>query len=172
MRKLTGLVLVLLGLLAMVGWRAAPAGLHEHAKATATVINNSSVHGSYAFSESIHDPITGQEGNAAGTIVFDGNGGITGVYSQNSRCNATCGGQQQVTRALVTGTYVVYPDGSATLTVCIQLTSPFQPTQAIWEGAFSTSFFRFRYIQTTIATPCTAAPVQTPNVTSGTADKL
>jgi len=136
------------------------------------MINNSSVHGSYAFSETIHDPITGQEGNAAGTIVFDGNGGLTGFYSQNSRCNATCGGQQQVTRAPITGTYLIYADGSATLQPCIQLSLPFVPTRAIWEGAFSTFFLHFRYIQTNIATPCDAPPTQTPNVTSGTADKV
>ena len=172
MRRLAVVAVVLLGAIAIIGWRAAPTTMAGPVKATGT-INNSSVHGSYAFSETFHDPaaLSGQEGNAAGTIVFESNGVLKGVFSQNSRC-VSCTGQPQVTRAPISGSYTVYPDGSATLKVCIGLTAPFD-TQAIWEGAFSTFFVHFRYIQTTIATPCNSvAPIQSPTVTSGTADKV
>src|SRR3989442_12719601 len=192
MRKATILVLVLLGGLVIVAWRAAPtAGGQARALATTGV---GSVHGSYAFSETITDeeggvnqpnpdlpgsPGTGQIGVAVGALTFDGNGHLTGVISQNTRgCNSFCG-YLQVTRVPIDGMYTVNADGTATFDTCFHITGantnppglPPQNVHVIWEAAFSLFFADFRYIQTRIG-DCALTdrnllgPI--PNVTIGT----
>ena len=171
MKRLTFLALLLLVGVAVVGWRAAPATRSAHESAP-MMIGNSSVSGNYAFSETFHDLQTSQEGASAGTLVFDGAGHLGGIYSQAARCSAGCG-DQTVTRATILpgSTYVIHTDGSATLDLCIN--APSTTVEVIWEGAFSTFFIHFRYVQTVLRSPCdTGQFVQSPNVTSGTADKL
>ncbi len=188
MRKLGVLVLVLVGALAIVAWAAAPAT--GHTKALATTASNSSVTGSYGFAETIHDPTqgspggSGQEGTAVGTITFNGNGQFTGVYTQNTRgCSfATCG-DLEVTRVPITGTDAMYPDGSATLDLCLDIGAGNLPVgngipqkvEAIWEGSFSLDFAHFRYTQTEIRSPCgvVGGPFgQVPAVVIGSAEKV
>jgi len=191
-RKLTIFVLVLLGTFAIVAWRSAPATA-GNAKGLLTA-GNSSVYGSYAFSETIQDeeggangpggsPGTGQIGVAVGALTFDGNGHLTGVISQNTRgCNVACG-YLQVSRVPIVGTYTVNSDGSATFDTCFHITGantnppglPPQNVHVIWEAAFSLFFTHFRYIQTRIGDcavtdPNLLGPI--PNVTIGTADKV
>jgi hypothetical protein len=194
MRKLTVLVLVLLGAAAVVGWRAAPS---SNARVLATTIGDGSVVGSYAFSETFQDPMTGttasgqngpgsgQVGAAAGTLTFDGKGNLTGYYSQNTRGCANPCGDLQVTGVQIAGTYTVYPSGAAHLDLCLHiLASEIGPPQtgtdayvrAIWEGSFSLSFVHFTYIQTLIGDCTPPSPSgslsQSPNVTAGSADKV
>lgn len=195
MRKLAVVFLGVSGGLLMVAWGGAPAtaGLQPSTVATGTGVG--SVHGSYAFSETIQDeeggangpggsPGTGQIGVAVGALTFDGNGHLTGVISQNTRgCNIACG-YLQVTRVPITGTYTVNADGSATFDTCFHIGGtntnppglPPQNVHVIWESAFSLFFTHFRYIQTRIGDcilnpdPNLLGPI--PNVTIGTADKV
>jgi hypothetical protein len=147
----------------------AAASLAGHAAAAPAAFGTASVSGPYAFSDTFHDPITTQEGAAVGSIVFNGTGGVTGVYSQNARCSSACG-DQLVTRAAFTGTYTVNSDGSATVDIC--LTLPTSTVRVIWQGAFSLKGSSFDFVQTQLASPCTDPLATQPNVTSGTANKL
>src|SRR3989442_14327745 len=127
MRKATILVLVLLGGLVIVAWRAAPtAGGQARALATTGV---GSVHGSYAFSETITDeeggvnqpnpdlpgsPGTVQIRVAVGALTFDGNGHPTGVVSQNGRGRRSFFGYLQGTRVPIVGKYTLKADCTTT----------------------------------------------------------
>jgi hypothetical protein len=194
MRRLTILVVLVLGALAIVAWRAAPTAITSHLSDGGTTIGVASVHGSYAFSDTVQDPweeggvvagpgggpSTGQLTAAVGTLRFDGAGGLTGVYTQNTRgCFLPCG-YLEVTRVPFDGSYTVYSDGSVTMDFCLHIPTTLNPPQAmqnvhaVWEGAFSTLFLHLRFIQTRIgdcAAPAAALGVS-PNVTQGTADKL
>lgn len=161
--KRLGVLLVLLGAIAFLVGRATFA---DHASA-APGVGNASVSGNYAFSTSFHDPLTGQEGSSAGSFVFDGAGGVTGVYSQGSRCSG-CGGEADVDRAPLTGTYTVYPDGSATIDLCIDVSGTH--VRVLWQGAFSNKFGNLRFVETALGT-CGASSGPPPNVVSGTAEK-
>jgi hypothetical protein len=102
-------------------------------------------------------------------MVFNGAGGVRGVYSQNARCNPDCG-QQLVSEAHFTGTYEVRRNGSAKIDICITLTA--STVRTVYEGAFSGSFRHLRLVQTQIASPCEGTLGPQPNVSSGTADKV
>jgi hypothetical protein len=143
--------------------------LTGHAAAAPAPFGTGSVTGAYAFSDTFHDPITTQEGSAVGSIVFNGSGAVTGVYSQNARCSSACG-DQLVTRAPFTGTYTANQDGSATVDIC--LTLPSTTVRVIWQGAFAERGNTFRFVQTQLASPCTDPLGTQPNVTTGTASKL
>jgi hypothetical protein len=170
--KKIAILLALLGAAAvLVAGASSALGGHSRAKA-ARVVTNGSVKGSYAFSFSTHDPRTGQDGAAVGSMVFDGLGHVSGVYSQNERFPSDCAcGQLVVTEAPYTGTYTVHGDGSASLDICITLPGP-ETVRTLMEGAFSNSLRNLRLIQTQFADPCNGALAQIPNITSGTADKL
>ncbi|MGB2876089.1 MAG: hypothetical protein WBB76_11535 [Gaiellaceae bacterium] len=165
MRRAT-ILLVVLGAFAFLAARVA-VPLVGHA-AAAPSVGNASVSGSYAFSTAFHDPLTGQEGNSAGSLVFDGAGGLIGVYSQGSRCTG-CGGEANVDRAPITGTYTVYPDGSTTLDICIQVGAT--PVRVVFQGAFSSKFSHLGFVETTLGT-CGGTSGPPPNANAGTADKL
>ncbi len=107
-----------------------------------------------------------------GTMVFDGAGGVSGVYSQNERCPGTAGcGDQLVMHATYAGTYIVRSDGSATLDICIN--NPSTTVRVILEGALSHSVRHLRLVLTEVTAPCLGGTLgQVPNITSGTAEKL
>ena len=173
MRKLNIVVLLLLGTFAIVAWKAAPAtGGHVSALATT---GNSSVSGNYAVSFDFHDrQVDQQDGAGAGTLFFDGKGGLRGVISEINRCSGPECGDSYVVRASVLGTYTVFADGSASLDLCLTITDPTPGNVEVhWEGAFSTFFLHFRFIQTLLFPTCGSLTfVQSPNVTTGTADKV
>ena len=169
MRKAT-ILLALAGAVAFVALRGTPSLVGHAAAAPAPPpFGVATVNGAYAFSDTFHDPITGQDGAAVGSIVFNGAGGVTGVYSQIARCSQACG-DELVTRAPFTGTYTANADGSATIDVCIS--NPSSTVRVIWQAAFSAKGSAYRFIQTQLAAPCTDPLVAQPNVTSGTGDKL
>ena len=161
--KRLAVLFVLLGAVALLVGRVAFTG---HASA-APGIGLGSVIGNYAFSTSFHDPLTGQEGASAGSFVFDGAGGVSGVYSQGSRCSG-CGGDANVDRAPLTGTYTVNSDGSTTLDICINVNGT--QVRALFQGAFSNKFLDLRFVQTALGT-CGGTSGPPLNVTSGTAEK-
>ena len=130
--------------------------------------------GAYAFSLSTHDASTGQEGAGVGAMVLDA-GNITGTISENERFNPASNGSGDllVTHvSMLSGTYLVRADGSATLDICIN--NPSGPVRAVFEGAFSNAFRSLRILLSEIGTTlsCNASLTQAPNITSGTADKL
>jgi hypothetical protein len=168
MRKVAILLVAVGAMAVLVGGATSALGGHA-AKTKRAVIGLGSVKGNYAFSDTFHDAINGQDGAAAGSIVFDGLGGVKGVYSQNARCSNPCG-DQLVTRADFTGTYTVNADGSTTIDICIN--NPSTTVRVIWQGAFASGFHSLRFIQTQLASPCTDPLTTQPNVTSGTGDKL
>jgi hypothetical protein len=190
MRKLMILVVGLVGGLTIVAWTAAPA-TGGPAKTLTRTTSTSSASGNYSVLMTFHDPVTGQEGNGAGTLIFNASGVLSGVLSENSRCNM-CSGNDVNIRAQVVppSNYIVYPDASATLDVCLRITNAAttqggtpgpvsQYVEFIWEGAFSASFFHGRFIQTLLnptpsMTSCDRSVpwVQTPNVTSGDLEKV
>jgi hypothetical protein len=152
----------------LVGGATSALGGHA-AKARRAAVGVGSVRGAFAFSDTFHDALNGQDGAAAGSIVFDGLGAVKGVYSQNARCANPCG-DQLVTRASFTGTYTVNPDASTTIDICIN--NPSTTVRVIWQGAFSSAFRALRFIQTQFAADCSQPLTTQPNVTSGTGDKL
>jgi hypothetical protein len=168
MRRATTFLVVLAAVALLAGRGAAPP-LVAHA---APAIGVGSVSGPFAFSLSTHDPITGQEGAAVGTMVFNGAGGVSGVYSQNERCPGTAGcGDQLVMHATYAGTYIVRSDASTTLDICIN--NPSSTVRVIFEGAFSDSVRHLRLVLTEVTAPCVGGTLgQVPNITSGTADRL
>lgn len=187
MRTLVILVVGLLGGATIVAWTAAPAASGP-AKTLTRTASNSSVSGNYSVLMTFHDPVTGQEGNGAGSFNFNGNGVLSGVLSENSRC-AACPGNGVNIRADVVppSNYIVYPDASATLDICLHITNavvtqggaPMPVNHYVefkWEGAFSAFFFHGRFIQTIYRPQPTNDPiacdpavpfVQVPNVTYG-----
>ena len=161
--KRFALLLALLGAIALL---VGLATFMDHASA-APGIGVASVMGNYAFSTSFHDPASGQEGNSAGAFVFDGAGNVTGVYSQGSVC-AGCGGQSNVDRAPLTGTYTVNGDGSTTIDICINVSG--RQVRSLFQGAFSNKFSNLRFVQTALGT-CGGTSGPPLNATSGTAEK-
>jgi len=193
MRKLRILVVVLIGGVTIVAWTAAPAASGP-AKTLTRTASASSVSGNYSVLFTFHDPVSGQEGNGAGTFVFNGNGVLSGVLSENSRCAACPGNGVNIRMQVVPpSNYIVYPDASATLDVCVHITNAVttqngapaptnQYVEFIWEGAFSAFFFHGRFIGTiykpipgTTGVNCFNSPVgfvQTPNVTTADLEKV
>lgn len=188
MRKPAILVVVLVGALAIVGWKAAPSSSGS-ITAPAPAISTASVAGSYSVLFTFHDAQTGQDGAGAGTFVFDGKGNLAGgKISENSRCTS-CSGNAINTRAAVSGTYTVDSDGYATIDFCLTITNSIPPgtqyVEVIWEGAFSTVFVGFfaqprmhgRFVQTLLrgsTTSCTITSpfVQSPNTTVADLEKV
>jgi hypothetical protein len=177
MRKLAVVGLVLVGGLAIVAWRAAPAA-KTHPETALSSSTTPNLIGNYSFSETIHDPLyptqgslptgTGQEGVAVGALKLLGNsqatgaGQLTGVYNQNTRgCVQSPGpcGDLELTRVPVTGSYTLHSDGSITLDLVLSITSSNTPdpvaspqpsvcVEVIWEGSFSLAYIHLRYTQT------------------------
>lgn len=191
MRKVAFLAIVLLGTLAVVAWRAAPA---TRSTVASTGASTSGVSGNYSVLMTFHDPVTGQEGNGAGSFNFNRNGVLSGVLSENSRC-AACPGNGVNIRADVVSpsNFIVRPDASATLDICLHITNavvtqggaPMPVNHFVefkWEGAFSADFFHGRFIQTIYRPQPTNDPfpgcdpavpfVQVPNVTHGDLEKV
>ena len=129
--------------------------------------------GAYAFSESTHDASSGQEGAAAGAMVFNA-GSISGTYSANYRFNPACTtcGDLLVSHTTFTGTYTLRSDGSVTIDMCVA--NPSGLVRIILEGAFSNGFRSLTFLVSEVGTTlsCTAALAQVPNTTTGSADKL
>lgn len=194
MRKVLVIFLGLVVSIGVVAWKgpaAAPAG---RGAAALTTIGNSSVAGNYSVLMMFHDTTNGQDGNGAGIYHFDGNGNLSGVLSENSRCvptstnNACNGGNAVNIRAGISGHYTVFPDASATLDICINIITSIGPqggnlnnqnpesVEVMWEGSFDKFLTEGRFIQTLLRpiTPAQCTPaagptdwVQTPNVTTG-----
>ena len=191
MRRVLAVLIALVTALGIVGWRSTSTASVGRTAAPLATIGNSSVTGNYSVLMTFHDPVTGQEGNGAGTFVFNGNGVLSGVLSENSRCLA-CPGNGVNIRAHVVppSSYVVYSDASATLDICLHITNAVttqngtpaptnQYVEVMWEGAFAEFFTDGRFIQTLLnPTPSTtgcdrSVPwVQTPNVTTGDLEKV
>ena len=166
MRRAAILVIALASIAFLAG-KAATAPVEGHAS---TAIGNGTITGPYAFLLNTHDPITSQEGAEEGTMVFNGVGGVSGVFSAAERCPQQPCGDTLVTRAHYSGKYAVHSDGSVTLDICVPTSTP---VRVILQGAFSNAATHLRLLLTQIASPCPTGTLnQVPNVTTGTADKL
>lgn len=193
MRKLVILLVGLVGALTVVGSTgASAANVGRTAGVMTTTASNSSVSGNWSVLFTFHDSQHQQEGNGAGTLIFDGAGHLSGTISEQSRCLDTssttpCGSATNIRMQVVPpSNYTVSPDGYASLDICVNITygvgpqggSPGnmnQDVEFMWEGAFSTFFYRGRFIQTLLkpvpngvatCNPPNVGWVQSPNVTT------
>ena len=72
MRRVLAVLIALVTALGIVGWRSTSTASVGRTAAPLATIGNSSVTGNYSVLMTFHDPVTGQEGNGAGTFVFNG----------------------------------------------------------------------------------------------------
>src|SRR6202022_254411 len=188
MRKLV--VVCLVASLGIIGLQSAAAANRTAAPHTTTG-SNSSVAGNWSVLFTFHDSQHQQEGNGAGTLIFDGAGQLRGTISEQSRCLDTspttpCGSATNIQMQVVPpSNYVVKADGYASLDICVNITygvgpqggSPGNANQFVefmWEGSFSKWFYHGRFFQTIYKplppTKLNCDPnfiwVQSPNVTT------
>jgi hypothetical protein len=166
------ILLVLLGATAvLIGGATSAFGGHA-AKTARAAIGNGSVKGIYALSLPFHNATNDQDGAAVASLVFDGLGGVSGVYSLNQVGCTNCG-TSSLSHVPFAGKYEVRTDGSMTLDICLTLSTS-ETVRSIFEGALSNSFRTIKLVQTRIGSDCTpgADTGPQPNVSSGTADKL